>query len=180
MRLLRANYVGHEFVLYHDDFQPLKVEVPLTFRHAEVHWGKAEKSFTKIGEEGKIIAWGMLWEKDFRNVEASPPTCEATLTGNAVTISPARPDFEVLEGQGDVCLVTLPSPNSGRFWLLNEVNLTVPSNFVEPWVYDAGGGYIASIPQQLRRHSVNLKPLSLKQKTKSRWAGAGKRLTPTT
>jgi hypothetical protein len=142
MRLLRANYVGHEFVLYHDDFQPLKVEVPLTFRHTEVHWGKAEKSFTKIGEEGKIIAWGMLWEKDFRNVEASPPTCEATLTGNAVTISPARPDFEVLEGQGDVCPVTLPSPNSGRFWLLNEVNLTVPSNFVEPWVYDAGGGYI--------------------------------------
>jgi hypothetical protein len=142
MRLLRANYVGHEFVLYHDDFQPLKIEVPLTLRHAEVHWGKAEKSFAKIGEEGKIIAWGMLWEKDFRNVEASPPTCEATLTGNVVTINPARPDFEVLEGQGDVCLVTLPSSNSGRFWLFNETNLTVPSNFAEPWVYDAGNGYI--------------------------------------
>jgi hypothetical protein len=142
MRLLRANYVGHEFVLYHDDFQPLKIEVPLTFRHAEVHWGKAEKSFAKIGEEGKIIAWGMLWEKDFRNIEASPPTCEATLTGNMVTLNPARPDFEVLEGQGDTCLITLPSPNSGRFWFFNEVNLTVPSNFAEPWIYDAGNGYI--------------------------------------
>ena len=142
MRLLRANYVGHEFVLYHDDFQPLKIEVPLTFRHAEVHWGKAEKSFAKIGKEGEIIAWGMLWEKDFRNVEASPPTCEATLTGKVVTIDPARPDFEVLEGHGDVCLVTLPPSNSGRFWLLNETKLTIPSNFTEPWVYDAGDGYI--------------------------------------
>jgi len=140
--LLRADFRGHEFAIYHEDLQPLKVELPMTLRHASVRWGKVQKSFIKLGKEGEKIAWGMIWEKDFRNIEAIPPQCEATWTGNTVTLQPAKPDFEVLEGQGDSCIVTLPSDNSGRFWLFNETKLNQSPPFSEPWVYDAGNGFV--------------------------------------
>ena len=140
MRLLRANYRGHEFVIYHNQLRPLKIDVPTTLRHATTLWGKAETSFTKIGEGDRILAWGMLWGKDFRNIEATPPTCEATLTGRVINLQTGRPDFEVLEGVGDNCIITLPS--AGQFWLFNEVDLYSASLFSEPWIYEQSNGYI--------------------------------------
>jgi hypothetical protein len=143
MKAFVANYRSHEFVIYHDKLRPLKIDIPMTLRQTKVRWGQAKKPYWKQGQEGGTVAWGMLWEKDPRNIEADPPTCEATFTGNVVSLLPGRPDFEVLEKHGDICTITLPSTNSGRFWLFNETVIREAGNFCEPWIYkEEASGYI--------------------------------------
>jgi hypothetical protein len=169
MKSLIADYRRHEFVIYHDKLRPLKIDIPTTLRHAKVQWGQAKMSYWKQGQNGRAIAWGMLWEKDFRNIGADPPVCEATHTGNTLTLSSGRPDFEVLEGRGDICTITLPSPNSGRFWLFNEIAIREAGNFREPWVYkteaaDYIGFHTPATSATLTQHKVwvttteNVKP----------------------
>lgn len=143
MKTLVANYRSHEFVIYHDKLRPLKIDIPMTLRQTKVQWGQAKKSYWKQGQEGGTVAWGMLWEKDLRNIDADPPICEATFTGNVVSLLPGRPDFEVLEKHGDICTITLPSANSGRFWLFNETAIRKAGDFCEPWIYkEEASGYI--------------------------------------
>jgi hypothetical protein len=179
MKSLVANYRSHEFVIYHDKLRPLKIDIPMTLRQTKVRWGQAKKSYWKQGQEGHTVAWGMLWEKDPRNIDADPPTCEATLTGNIVSLLPGRPDFEVLEKHGDICTITLPSANSGRLWLFNETAIREAGNFREPWIYkEEATGYIGFHTPATSATLPSTRYGSLQQKTRNPSVGDGKQPTP--